>query len=267
MWPSLKPLRIFALLIVAVGSIVSPPLSTVAQASSSPDRTCPATFQVSHIPTPPAGFAALVDTKVLSNCQLQTSPAKLVPIAEMRKLWATPVKGATTNASIDSVFPAITGNPMASPGMSVAQLSASALTSTSTRNFEAHSRSWDCCGIKMTELNTYLQWQYNGSAVTSGNAHNTAQYKSEQPAFPGWYINNQTVYWSGGCFGCSYIQVTGHIGFGYRGIFDTGGSKYYNDHYSWITGDALGYGSCSTAIYWRNYSLNWSRQEWCTGPY
>jgi hypothetical protein len=263
MWPSLKPLRIFALLIVAAGSVVSPPLSTVAQASSSPDRTCPATFQISHIPTPPAGFAALVDTEVLSNCQLQTSPVKLVPLAEMRKKWASPMKGDTANATSDRVFAAITGNQMASLGTSVVPQRASA----STRHFEAHSRSWDCCGIKMTELNTYLQWQYNGSAVTWANAYNTAQYKSEQPSYPGWYINSQTIYWSGGCFGCSYLQVTGHIGFGYRGIFDTGGHDYYNDHYSWITGDALGYGSCSTAIYWRKYSVNWSRQEWCTGPY
>lgn len=236
-------------MIVALGGAL--PTLTPIQASASSvatGRPCPPISFHQRIAAPPAGYAAVVTTKELSNCSLQVSEVRLVPLSTFR-----PAGGSSASVQSRSL-PAVQAS---SPGESSPRIKDPTL--------QGHSRTWDCCGILLTELDTTETWSYGGGQVLSANAQDTVYYKSENPP-PGWYVNTHADWWSAGCFGCSYVQLTAHVGFGYQGIFDHSGTQYYNDHYNYLTVEANGQGYCEFVVNWRN-SISWSHQNWCTGPY
>lgn len=217
--------------------------------SASSQKSCPPVSFRQRIPAPPAGFAAVITTKESANCALQVSRVKLVPLSTLA------LGGSTGSVDLQS--------------LSLPKLLATATGRSSPKvtdpTLQGHSRTWDCCGILLTELDTTESWSYGGGQVLSANAQDSVQYKSENPP-PGWYLATHADLWTAGCFGCFYVQLGAHAGFGYQGFFDNTGNDYYNDHYNYLTVEANGSGYCEFVVNWRK-SLSFQHQNWCTGPY
>jgi hypothetical protein len=70
------------------------------------------------------------------------------------------------------------------------------------------------------------------------------------------------LYTSSGGVGYTTVTLRGHQGYGYRGVFDTGGSDYYDSYTQYITGKANATWSCSYSKYWRK-SFGFNYQAWC----
>lgn len=236
-----------------VGAQSVAPIQASAATVQSVGKPCPPISFTQRIPAPPAGYAALVETTELANCTLQVSAVKLVAATALQP--GSNLQGSRSLSTRS--LPSFTGSETSTASLA-GPLSPS-------RSLQGHSRTWDCCGILLTELDTTETWTYNGSQVLSANAQDTVHYKSENPP-PGWYVDTHGDWWSGGCFGCFYVQLTAHAGFGYRGFFDHTGRDYYNDHYNYLTVEGNGAGYCEFVVNWRK-SLSFSHQNWCTGPY
>ena len=234
-------LRFAFLGIIPLAAAITPWSASSAAAAGNSLQLCPGSTGTITIPTPPRGMAAVVDTYVLNDCTIQVSQAHVVPATQMQAAAGASSSGAT--------FRSISGG---------------ATQSVSSNGAQAVQRLWDAANLLLNEYGMHETWTYDGTYVLSANAWNTAQYKSEPPPSRGWYVDAQWLGWIDGCFGCSWLQLEGTMNFGYQGIFDPSGSKYYNTYLSFFTVTGAGtYYGCSLTHTWRNSVAGWHMQQWC----
>jgi hypothetical protein len=131
-------------------------------------------------------------------------------------------------------------------------------------------RTWDCCGILLNEYWTEFDWSncsggFCSSWIRSYSGQDGGKWHPEYTTYgPGWYpvSSDHSLYISSGGVGYTTVTLRGHQGYGYRGVFDTGGSDYYDSYTQYITGKANATWSCSYSKYWRK-SFGFNYQAWC----
>jgi hypothetical protein len=218
---------------------------------------CRGTLLRGELPTPPVGQVSFIEARLNSDCKVELSAVQLLSSS----------RATTPTASLYStVVQQIASLPRSSSLSGPFRLAGTTSVSSGdqpSRTVGVHQREWDCCGILMTEADTYAYYTWNGSAVTGYNAYNTASYHRENCPGCGWYVNDQWIHVIGGCAGCWNIDVQGHLSFGYKGIFDPGGGTYNNsyDDFLHVYGD--GGWTCTYAFYPRNTAPGWHAQQWC----
>lgn len=136
-------------------------------------------------------------------------------------------------------------------------------------DYHMDSHVWDCCNIIMTQLHTDLTWTSNGSSITSWSAGGwTTNHPEGWPSCgPGWQLaSSYLTQWAGGT-GQSMIEVRAHGEWSYRGVFDCGGTQYYNVFDNYVYGFATGVGTCSFSYSLRKSVQGWHLQAYCNDPY
>lgn len=116
----------------------------------------------------------------------------------------------------------------------------------------------------MNSLGTTIQWQAVYGAVYTYGQYNTTTYHTEAPPSRGWWLDYQTLQYTGGCYGCSSRTLTGKAGFGYQGVFDPTGTLFYNSYVNTVTAYGDGSGTCTHTYSWRHSIPGWHPQQWCS---
>lgn len=130
----------------------------------------------------------------------------------------------------------------------------------SSRSTGATSRTWDCCGILMTELTSATSYSYDGTNVTSSSGWSSERHGV--PTNTGWYNTSLYSVFTNPIPAASQSQRA-HGEWGYQGSFDPSGSRYYNTHENDIFMNGDGSWDCNWYINWRNSLPGWNSQRWC----
>ena len=135
--------------------------------------------------------------------------------------------------------------------------------------YHMDSHIWDCCNIVMTQLHTDLTWTTNGSTITGWNAGGwTTNHPEGWPSCgSGWQLVNSFLIQYAGGTGSSFIEVQAHAEWSYAGVFDCGGTLYYNVFNNYVYGWGSGGGSCYFSYSLRNTHSGWHLQAYCNDPY
>lgn len=224
-----------------------------------PAKTCgPITASFSS-DMPPEGFVAFQETRIDDNCKLVVSAVQLVP---ENQLQPSPAEASATFSSAGESLPAPSGTASIDGSASGCCWAGYAVQ-----------RSWDCCGIKMNEYWTQLQFNrcsggYCSPYLRTWGAQDGGAWHTEVQ-YPGWYPNccDHWLRRTSGGVGYASVAVQGHQGYSYRGVFDTGGNDYYNSYTNNLSGNTTGNWSCSYSYYWKKSAPGWHTQSWCGSGY
>ena len=197
------------------------------------------------------GLVYAADITINSDCSVSVGAARALPIAEVQTLARLQAAALRDNVRKD-LTPISDSSPI---GIDP--------------EYHMDSHVWDCCNIVMTQLHTDLTWTTNGSTITSWNAGGwTTNHPEGWPSCgPGWQLASSWLsQWSGGV-GQGSIQVHAHGEWSYRGVFDCGGTQYYNTFDNDVWGFASGIGTCSFNYGLRKSVSGWHLQAYCNDPY
>lgn len=138
------------------------------------------------------------------------------------------------------------------------------LATTKSATRRAISRSWDCCGIKMTEQTLYMKYWWNSIEIVDVYVDLSESHHLEADG-RGWFVESWSLRRTNGCIGCETISYRGIVDWGYRGVFDGSGTRFHNQHVNNITANGrTGASSCSMTITWRDSIAGWKKEFICT---
>ena len=245
-------------LIVIIGTLLGP--SATLAARPTPPTSCgPLEFE-GNLPAAAEGRVTRQTITVTADCELVVGPAEDLPADALVRDDA----GLATDE-----FGSITDSAKRERGGLTTMGSGSGCC----WGAYAVQRSWDCCGIKMNEYWTEIDYTKNSSGVINWwSARDGGAWHREYTCggSAGWWpANDHALYRSAGGVGTTSVSVAARQGYDYRGAFDAcQGGVFYNQYSNSLTGKASGGWTCNYSFYWKNSAPGWSYQAWCgTGNY
>jgi len=224
--------------------LANPVLALPANDSS---RSCGPVAITNTASAPVGGFVTVRVTRLGDDCKLVRETPRLLTLDQAQTEFG-PTGGPRTATSPVRTAPSAIVPSNADPGVPARVLSSSSTGATS--------RTYDCCGILLTQLRSSTSFSYNGSNVTSANGWSSEAHGT------GWYNTSLYSYFTNGLPSWS-VQQRANGEWGYRGPFDPSGNLYYNTHVNTITMYGNGSWGCSISYYWRNGYPGWHTQDWC----
>jgi hypothetical protein len=244
---------LLALILVAflVGLVLTAFSATSVEAST--PQYCPGGTLRGSLPQPPPGMASHQVVTLDANCNPVWGQIEFVPRTQMFHVPNANTKGGTFNLLRESLLGKL------SPNTSSPQIATDV-----SKSIHAENQMWDCCGILMNQLYTDASWTYNGSVVTSysvGGGYSRHTENSPPSCGTGWYVVNPYNVKTSGGIGQPSASFKQHAEFGYKGIFDCGGSQFYNilDNYETLSAGYV----CNQYLSYRNWFAGWNWQHWC----
>jgi len=215
-------------------------------------QVCGEVHYAGSLPLPQPGYVSIAETTINADCSTTTTAVRVAPLSQLE-----PGVSQTEPSASSQVEGGVGGGAGNESSPPTASASAPVWSTEAT----VHQRLWDCCGILLNAFYTDVKWGFTGRAVSWYTGTDYERHHTEWP-FPGWYplahricCGNQAGRWA--------VSISGHIEFGYRGVFDPTGTWYYNTYDNLLIAYGNGGAACRYAYSFRHAFRGWHTQDWC----